>query len=338
MPKKFSDFTKIYRHQKIYNILRQCSEDSALSVSEIHTRMIKDGIDVSGRTITRDLEEMSESHKLQSTDGMPVRFYASEDFRPDYQLNFNEEQLQTIILALESLKQMSPEYLKDLCQKTETTLIGKLPKEISEEFSKLKALAVVKPSLAGEAVAKEKEGFRLVMKALREGKVFQCENHSPYKNKEYNSQKRLFAPLLLNMSGGEPYLFVHDEESKTLKKVKLSRLKHVVIQDKAVDKTLTKKINNLDKAIGGYGGLNEPVSKFSVKCDEEMAQTFDERKIHHSQKIEKKGSHFIISFEANDSSEIIRYLAGFGGHIKEVHPVDAYEKLKAIWRAGLEAA
>jgi len=38
MPKKFSDFTKIYRHQKIYNILTTVLRKySALSVSEYST-------------------------------------------------------------------------------------------------------------------------------------------------------------------------------------------------------------------------------------------------------------------------------------------------------------
>lgn len=338
MPKKNSDFSKPYRHQMIYNILFQTSAESALTVSQIHERLIKNDVNCALRTVTRDLDEMSESHKLLAVEEVPNRYYASEDFKPDYQLNFNEEELQTIILALGSLKSMSPEYLKDLCQKTETTLIGKLPKNVSKDFTKLKAMAVSKPSLAGESVSKDKEGFRLVMKALREGKVFECENHSPYKDKEYNTHKRKFAPLLLNMSGGDPYLFVHDENSKTLKKVKVSRLKKVVVLDQAVDKTHLKKIKNLDNSIGGYGGLNEPVTKHIVTCDKDMANFFDEKKIHHSQTIVPKGQHYQITFESNDSLEIIRYLAGFGDQIHDVQPAEVYDKLKSIWRAGLRAA
>jgi predicted DNA-binding transcriptional regulator YafY len=144
MPKKLSDLTKSVRQQKIYNILRHhTSEENSLTVTEIHNRLVKEDVNTCNRTIKRDLDEMSISHKFASTESMPVRFYCSDDFEPDYQLTFNESELKTMALALRSLKEMSDQFQQGLCEKTETILLSKLPKEIASEFERLKSYTIV---------------------------------------------------------------------------------------------------------------------------------------------------------------------------------------------------
>src|SRR5690606_10583895 len=154
---------------------------------------IRSGLDVSSRTVSRDLEIMSQSHKLQATETMPNRYYASGGYTPDYQLNFNEEELQTILLALDSLKSMTTGYMRDLCIQTEVTLLGKLPKDVMEDVNTLKSLVTINGSILGKAISKDKETFCTVMKALREGKVIECQYPTSDK------KKRVFSPLLLKV-------------------------------------------------------------------------------------------------------------------------------------------
>lgn len=335
MPKKLSDHSKLVRQQKIYNILRHhTDEENALSVSEIHNRLSREDVDTCNRTIKRDLEEMSITHKLSATETMPTRFYCSDDYEPDYQLTFNESELKTMTLALQALKEMSDKFQSSLCEKTEAILMSKLPKEIAKDFEKLKSYTIVSPSLRAVVGQEDSESYKKILKALKEEKVITCENHSPYKDKAYRQLVRTFSPLKLNMVGSEQYLFVHDHESKTIKRLKVCRMKNIVITDKKVDKKLIES-KDLEASIGGFGGPETVVQKYVVHCDELMAILFKEKMLHPSQKVSEHNGSYTISFEVNPSIEISRYLAGWAKHIHNVEPASVMDEMKDIWASGL---
>jgi predicted DNA-binding transcriptional regulator YafY len=335
MPKKLSDLPKHVRQQKIYNILRHItSEDEALSVSEIHHRLTDDDVVTCLKTIKRDLEEMSVSHKFMATETMPARFFCSDEYEPDYQLTFNESELKTIALALQSLKESSDHFQKSLCEKTETILMSKLPREIAIEFEKLKALTIVTPGVRGVVGVEDGEAYKLVLKALTEGKVIECENHSPYKDKAYRKKLRVFSPIKLNMVGSEQYLMAMDHEDKEIKRLKICRMKNVKITSQKVDETILES-KNLESSIGGFGGPNSPVQKYEIHCDELMGILFQEKKIHPSQVVTETKTGFIITFETNPSIEIPRYLAGWAKHIQRIEPASVYDEVKDIWSQGL---
>lgn len=339
MPKKLSDHSKSVRQQMIYNILRHhTSEENALSVSEIHNRLIKEDVETCHRTIKRDLEEMSSSHKFLSTENMPVRFYCSDDYEPDYQLTFNESELTTMALALHSLMEMADPFQRKLCERTEAILSSKLPKEIAIDFEKLKSLTIVSPGIRAVAGIESSEGYKHVLKALKEEKVLQCENHSPYKDEEYRKRIRTFSPLKLNMVGSEHYLFAYDHEDQKIKRLKICRLRNIRILDQKISKSHFNNLSDVEASIGGFGGPGEKVIKYVVECDDLMATLFEEKMIHPTQKVLRKNGKCKITFEANPSIEISRYLSGWSKHIQNVEPQEVMDEMKEIWSAGLKVA
>ncbi len=337
MPKKYSDASKEVRQQRIYDILKHCSDDSSMSVSEIHHRLIAEGIKTCTKTIQRDLtEDMPTTHRIMATETKPNRFYSDSDYKPDYLLTFSEWELQTMILALEGFKEMSSPHLKTLSQKTEIILLSKLPKSVAEEFLKLKAMTVVTPSFRGEAEVENSEAYRSVMRALKEGRAIQCRNNSPYKDESFSKIVRTFSPLFMHVSGSEHYLMAFDHDDQVPKRLKICRLIEVRVLAEKIDPALLLKHKNLKNTIGGFGGFDDSVVKYSITCDKVMATLFQERMIHSSQKVIADGESYQITFESNPSREIVRDLAGWAQHIEHVEPQEVFDELKQIWKAGLE--
>lgn len=337
MPKKLSEISKSVRQQKIFNILRHHTEvDEALPISEIHARLIREDIQTCQKTIQRDLIEMSSTHKIESTDGKPSRYFCSNEYEPDYQLTFSESELTTLALALRSLKEMSDDFQRSLCEKTETILLSKLPREIASDFEKLKAFTIVSPGLRAVTGQENGQGYSLILKALQGQRVIECTNHSPYQSKTNSQIIRRFSPLKLNMVGGEQYLLVHDHRDGIIKRLKVCRMSDIRILETKIDPQLLSKVDDLSASIGGFGGPEMEIRKYAIHCDELMATLFKEKKFHPSQKIETSGENYIITFETNPSIEIARYFSGWAKHIRRVEPEETYREIQDIWHAGLE--
>jgi predicted DNA-binding transcriptional regulator YafY len=312
------------------------SEESALSITEIADRLNSEGFEINRKTVERDIEDISLDHPLSETASNPRRFYFDGEFKLDFELTFDEGQLQTIILALESLKQMSPKVLKSLCSDVETTLVSKLPKALAKEFEHLKSISNSAPTILGEGGEIGPGVFETVLTCLRKGKVFECHYSSPDEAR-FSDRKRTFAPLKLHFAGA-PYLYVYDCEDHEIKMLRISRIHKPVRTEIPVDKKRAKEIK-LDHVFGGYGKGAEAVINYAIVCTKPMALKFKEQKIHSSQKIEVlKDGLFEITFTVNDSEEVVRLLAQYGEFIKEIRPHAVYEKVKGIWRKGLGAA
>ena len=150
------------------------SEVSALSITEIAEKLNHEGFEINRKTVERDIEDISIAHPLSETDSNPRRFYFDGEFKLDFELVFDENQLQTIVLALENLKQMSPKVIKNLCRNVETTLVSKLPKALAKEFEHLKSISNASPTVLGEGGDIDGEVLDTVLTCLRKGKVFEC--------------------------------------------------------------------------------------------------------------------------------------------------------------------
>jgi len=224
MPKKFSDKSKPVRHEALYQLLSD-NEDHALSVTELTELLEKRGIVSCRKTVTRDLAEMDKSFGITSDGGYPEKFFKLSGHKRDYQLNFSESELQTMILALDGLKIKASMAVKTLCTRTETILLSKLQEADRVDFAHLKSITLFTPSFRGESDLENPESFKLVMNALKTNRVIECENHSPYADPAHKPELKKYSPLYLNLVGGENYLWVHDHQDNMPKQLKICRLK-----------------------------------------------------------------------------------------------------------------
>ncbi len=336
MPKYSTDQSKVQRQNHIKRLLSLTSEESALSITEIAEKLNIEGFNINRKTVERDIEDISLNHPLSETASNPRRFYFDGEFKLDFELVFDEDELQTIVLALESLKQMSPKVLKSICSKVETTLVSKLPRALGKEFEYLKSISNVSPTILGEGGEIERVVFDTVLTCLRKGRVFTCQYSSPDEAR-FSNRIRSFAPLKLHFVGA-PYLYVYDCENQEIKLLRISRIKNAQRTEEVVDKKRVKDIK-LDHVFGAFGRGDEKIVHYHITCTKPMAVKFNEQKIHPSQKIEVlKDGLFKISFVVHDSDEVVRLLGQYGEFIKDISPVSSYEKVKNIWKKGLGVA
>ncbi|MFZ4715538.1 MAG: helix-turn-helix transcriptional regulator [Bacteriovoracaceae bacterium] len=337
MPRKESDRSKSDRLNKIKSIISKLSEEEAMSITELWEEVKSAGFDVNRKTIERDIgEDLTINTPLASTGTNPERYFYPEGLGPDYELKFNDHQLQTIILALQNLKNMSSKLIKGYCVDAEDTLISKLPQSLANEFEVLKSISSSGHTALGESGELEEETYTIVTSALRSGFSFECFYHSPYDPKK-NNVKRNFGPLMLHFVGGAPYIFVYDEDDpkKMIKSLRINRIKEPRITTNKVDKKRRKEIN-LEHAIGGYGTGNHDIIEYVIYCSDELAKRFEEYKIHPSQKISKiKTNEYKIKFTLVNSTEVVRILSQYGDFIYRIEPDTVYRQVKEIWRKGL---
>jgi predicted DNA-binding transcriptional regulator YafY len=333
MPRSNHDQGKVQRQNQIKRLLSLTSEESALSITEITQKLTDEGYNINRKTVERDIEDISRDHPLSETASNPRRFFFDGEFKLNFELVFDENELQTIVLAIETLKQMSPKVLKGLCNNVETTLVSKLPRALGKEFEHLKTISNVSPTVLGEGGDVDANVFNTVLICLRKGKVFECQYSSPYEER-FSERKRSFAPLKLHFVGA-PYLYVYDCETGEIKLLRISRIKKIIKTEVSVDKKRAKELK-LDHVFGAFGRGDEKIVNYIIQCKKSMAMKLREQKIHPSQKIEPlKDDLFEVRFTVHESNEVVRLLSQFGGDIKDIKPAIYFEKVKQIWREGL---
>lgn len=336
MPKKNSDIQKSERHHRLYGILKsRTNEDNALTVTEIF-EILSHEVDVDRKTVQRDLEEMSGPYKLLETEEKPRRYFASADFTPDYDLSFNEEELQTLILSLENLRHVAPHYIENLIDSSRSKLLGKLPKMLAEDFARFREKLIVTDSVIGQGQGEDDEAVKFLLEALRSEKMVRLTNHSPYKKTKTNP--RIVYPLFLNLTGGVFYLIAADPEDKLkIKRFRLSRLSDVEVLDKKIFLNTKSIMKKLDFSFGGYGTGDEPLIEYKIICVPEMGTYFKERRFNKSQRTKDlPNGNTEVVFKSRSSNEIIRFLAGFGGQIISLEPKDSLVKIQEIWCSGIK--
>lgn len=330
---------KTRRQEIIFQYLKKCDEDSALSAKRLHEKICSDGHNIHLRTIRRDLEELSISHGIISTETRPEKYYPSKDFSFKYQLELNEETIQTLMIALDNLRLTSHDYFKDSVQSAKNVIYAHLEASLIEDLISSSRKYHFDYSISGKPFVSNVNEFKKIMQALRENKVISCKNNSPYKTSEYNKKTRTFLPLVYVMSSGIPYLIVKDLDDNQFKKVRMTRIKDVKLTNtEEINFTKLKTNLKLEKMLGGYGGIDDNSVEIEVVCSELMIQYFQERKIHQSQKVSKLSKNkYLLNLSCSYGHELVRLLSSFGGEIVSIKPDSLYDDVKNIWKSGVES-
>lgn len=333
------EISKSRRQDLIFRLLKGLSEQSALCPKTIKKRLENEGVQVNLRTIRRDLVELSTSHGLCSTETRPERFYPSHDYELKHELHLNENTLQALLVALNNLKFTSHHYFKNFTTEAETAILDSLDPALAKELRKSKDRYYFDYSTAGKPADSNINDFEKIMQAIRQNKLFSCQNDSPYKDQDYNQRERVFAPYVFLLSSGIPYLVAQDQEDQVFKKLRMTRIKNVRLSDESFVPDDFDNEMNFETLIGGWGGISQEASEIKIVCDRQMATYFQERAIHSTQEVKKLADNkYQITFQCAQSNELARLIASFGGNVKSVEPLALYREVKEIWSSGLKNA
>jgi predicted DNA-binding transcriptional regulator YafY len=329
--------SKSRRQDLIFQVLKGREQASALSAMDIEKALQNEDIEVDLRTIRRDLDELTKTHGLSSTESRPERYYPAKDYDLKYELHLNENTLQVLLIALNNLKFTSHDYFRSFAAEAETAIFDSLSMEVVKGLRESKSKYYFDFSTSGKPISNNVKDFEKVMVAIRENKVITCNNDSPYKDEAYNQKRRRFAPYMFILTSGIPYLIVEDQDDQKFKKLRATRISNVRLSKSSFEPKEIKDEFHLQSLIGGWGGINDDSIEIEVECDNFMATYFKERNIHQSQKVTQlEEDKYSLYLKCSPSYEIVRLIASYGGHISKIKPDTIKDQVLKAWKDGLK--
>jgi predicted DNA-binding transcriptional regulator YafY len=329
------------RRYRIFQILCARSEDSALSSKEVHQILLDEGDDIDERTVRRDLSEHMRDFKLLETDGKPNRYWAErKNYNPEYELALTADNLFTIFIALDALKNTSPDPMQELCDETLVTLADAIPESLQESYNYFKLVSQTQEGVSGRSVAKDPKSFNKLITAVIDGSAFSCKIHSPLKDPIEREVIRKFYPVFFTFTNNIPYLHALDLEKREFRQLRMTRLVDVKLIEDREDRSKfeEKARKELKASYSGYSGQN--TYDYEIICDQKMADYFLEKELCENQKVEEilQDTRYKITFTLSKHDQIIRLLAGFGGHIESIRPVEISKEVTSIWKNSYKKA
>ena len=334
MPKKSNSASSLVRQERIYSFLE--ATKTAKSLSQITEYLNSShNWNFSRKTIERDVEAMAYTHGIVQVAGHPAGYKISEDFTRQYNLRFDEQQLQMLALVMAIGAKQSPDFIQPIVSKIDLTIHAALPKALRMDLEEFRKLCIVRGTPSGRSKIKLNDHMEVLCEALRKKKLIVIKYESPYDSTK-NKKLRKFAPIAIEVFGGTYYLLAedHDAADKKVKRLALSRIKEISITGEEF-KPQKKGPEKFNEAFGGLS-KNE-LTKLEIECGHFLGTYLMENEMHASQKIEKVGKTYRASFEVPMGAPFLRFLAGFSGDIHRIEPKEVADELKLLLREGIEA-
>lgn len=315
----------VRRIRRINNVLKT----HHCTITQLH-EYLQDEFDYDRKTIERDvLALLAEDFISVEEDSRPAVYFCNEEQRKNYIIRFHDEQLQILLLALESFKKETPKTIQQRIIDIENILSESLPGSLQSALMRYRDLCFSSYTIAGASNACNDQELVTILQAVRERRKFSA---------TYHERKRTLSPILIKVVAGEFYLYAKDHGDDFIKWFRLSRFTDASlmtelaeINDDAADLTRVQSHH-----FGGFEGSE--IVEYRITGNQRLADYFYERRIADDQEVEElDDDHFLVTFTQNDSYELIRFLASFGGNITAIEPAFVKDQVKEVWEEGLNS-
>lgn len=329
MAKKLSDISARARRDQLISILTTAT--SPIAISTIVSKLAARGIDVTSKTIGRDIDELSLDYDISEYGQKPRKFKINSK-KTVAVLELNRTELQALAISLSSLEASSHDIFKEPLVRLEAAILKNLSSERVKEYERTKSEYVFTSS-SGRPTGGEKSDLESLLYVLRQRRQFKAYYISPYKKEA--KRLRVFSPLRLVMNSGVPYLDAFDMESKALRRLRLSRFLNVKPLPDSVDEKLMKKLKPVEESFGAYSS-SEAIN-VKLQGDEVLVNFFEEKCIHSSQQLERLKNTGCVSLRVPLSSELTRLVASLAPHITEISPKKLKDEVRILLSQGLRS-
>lgn len=321
-----STVSRLQRMHIIYNfLLRKGADDkqTASQITEYLNRTLSQ--EYSKRTIERDLVVMITEFRIQAEGDHPIYWWADKSFSPNVTLKMSQKEIETIVIALESLKVSAPNSIEIDCEEAIHGLMDNFVADYANKLNDIRSRFKFTHTILGKAQPWDDKAVDLAITAMQRGLFFSCY----YTNSSGVRKKRVLAGVVFSLSAGIPHMYVYDPKKDLCYSINLCRLEDVSLTDQKFRKPKNLKIENIEYAIGGYGINNPNLIDYEIICTGELLKYFQIRKIHESQTMHRLDQYRqVIRFKMTDSDEIARFLAGYWKDIEQILPLSVENKIR----------
>ncbi|GAB4422579.1 MAG: hypothetical protein OHK0056_33330 [Bacteriovoracaceae bacterium] len=324
------------RRALILDYLCTKSEESAITITELHEyfksqyRSKKDR-----KTFSRDIEVLSLDHQIIEVDEnkRTKRYYAKREKKSSLQnIKIQNKDLFTLITALSTFKQTAPKTFAKSCDDILMSISQNLKDKDLEQFDLIKSITTSTQGIDGRSVALIEEDFEKLIKAIINQQCFKCRISYPLSAPK---EEKKYMPLAFYFTNNTPYLYALDlvkNENRLLRATRLTQIE--LLDQKSNPKLVNKALMEVGPHFSGFGGKTE--IRYEITCDTAFATFFLERPFVSPFKFEQSKKDNIITFTLNDNEQIIRLLASWAPHIKDIKPKAIKQKVLETLKKGQE--
>lgn len=335
MGKKQNDISHGARQIHVLGILEKAGKDG-LSAREVRQKILNRGIEVSEKTIRRDINELSIDYEITEVSNRPVKYLCSGN-RVAAKLSLTQGEIQTLAIALGSLRATSHDIFNESLSRFEANILSAIDDSMAKLYDNTRKEYLFVSS-NGKASGGQEVDLSNALLALRRRRAIKAIYSSPYeKNESRTTSERKFEPLRLIVNDGIPYLDVWDLDKKSNRRLRLTRLSNVVLLDQLVDEAHMKKLEKRIELFGAYSTKDIKPMNVKIVGNEVLAHYFGEKIVHSSQQIKLENDKVHISLKIPASSEFTRLLVSLAPYIESIAPKELKESVLSMLNQGLKS-
>ena len=323
------------RHELIAKHLRLAD---SLTISEIAERLrVADHLEVSKKTISRDLAEMSSkaAFGLTEEEAFPRRYKLLDRHgRKNLQIHLEAEHLQVISMGLTGLKAFNS--LKSIALKTEKAITDSLPDDLKGAMAHENHSWMLQWPQSGKRKEHSSAAIETILKAMRMNAAVS----GIYKAAEVGRERNL-APLKVELSGSGLSILARDldAQDQPIKRFVPSRFESLrVVESHREPETTAKELEPFQSTFGGFGGPDQIPELITLIVGKNVGEHLREVEYHPTQRIKPRpDGKFEVTLKVAIGWPIVRVIASFGGNIDDISPTHLKVRVYEIWNGGQRA-
>lgn len=325
--------SQMMRVFKILNLLE--THKYGLSAAEITARLEGRGLDVSKRTVYRDLEALMAAgfplNEKGKTDDQGTKWVLETQSQLGQQLTLTLGELWSLYFARNALRHLenTPFYesLESTFNKIEEKLGTKAQEYLDDVSSEIKFEHGPK---LGQTISSEI--IETIKAACGERQMLNIEYASA---NSQTTRVRKVGPQFIYFSKGSFYLVAHDSEAATNKTFSLSRVKSAELLDECFEGDLVDPSGYFAHSFGIFRG--ESAEKVRLCFSRKIASYIKERIWHKSQKVHDHDDGSIdLELEVASTPELVQWIMSFSEDCKVIEPPMLREKIVNLSRNMIE--
>ena len=315
-----------------WQILSRLSTGKWMGTRELQEILQREGIDISLRTIQRDLNQISLRFPIESSKTVPQGWRWRSDAPIQSLPHMTSSQAVTFMMVEEHLKHLLPPSLIeemnpwfDLARRSLST-----QNNVRQWINRVRIVPATQPLIPPVV---EKQAQQAIYEGLLQDKQLEC----VYQGRNLSGEEKTYIlnPLGLVQKGAIIYLICTRQDKTDIQTFALHRFKSAsVLNSRAmhpVDFDIDAYIDS--GALGFRVDYNQATQNIVLKLimSEQDAHYFDESQLSKDQTIEKLADSLAqVTANVPFTSQLVWWLRGFGNKIQQIEPIEVANAVRQL--------
>ncbi|HJF27530.1 WYL domain-containing protein [Acinetobacter bohemicus] len=305
-----------------WQILSRLSTGKWMGTRELQEILNREGIEISLRTIQRDLNQIAQRFPIESSKTTPQGWRWRSDAPIQSLPHMTSSQAVTFMMVEEHLKHLLPPSLIDEMNPWFDLARRSLSSQnnVRQWINRVRIVPATQPLIPPFV---DKVAQQAIYEALLQDKQLEC----VYQGRGLQSEEKTYIlnPLALVQKGSIIYLVCTRHDKSDIQTFALHRFKSAIVLNSRALHPVNFDIDDYIEsgALGFRVDFNHPTENVTLKLtmDEVDAHYFEESQLSKDQKIEKlENGMFLISATVPFTSQLTWWLRSFGKKIKQIEP------------------